>query len=271
MVLAGAIRSAGHSARGGLKMDRRLVIAITLGLLGSSQALAAEINILSAGAIEPGLVAAADVFRKESSIEVKIKYATAPAIQQRVGGGEVADVVIAPPAVIDELAKAGKLDAESRVTVGKVGVGIIVRNGAAKPDVSSTDALKRALLDADSVVYNKASSGLYLEKLFERLGAGDNVKAKETRYADGAAVLEHVIKGKGKEIGFGALPEISLYRDKGLQLVGPLPGDVQNYTTYAAALPAAAPPGGNRDGATAFVRFLGTPAAKAAFTAKGIE
>jgi molybdate transport system substrate-binding protein len=252
-------------------MDKRLVVAIALGLLGSSPALAAEINILSAGAIEPGLAAAADVFRKDTGIEVKIKYATAPAIQQRVGAGEAADVVIAPPAGIDELAKAGKLDAESRVTVGKVGVGIVVRNGAARPDVSSPDALKRALLDADSVVYNKASSGLYLEKLFERLGAGDNVKAKETRYADGAAVLEHVINGKGKEIGFGALPEISLFRDKGLQFVGPLPGNVQNYTSYAAALPASPPPGGNRDGATAFVKFLGTPAAKAAFSAKGIE
>ena len=157
-------------------MDMRLVVAIALGLFGSSPALAAEINILSAGAIEPGLAAAVDVFRKDTGTEVKIKYATAPAIQQRIGGGETADVVIAPPAVIDELAKSGKLNAEGRVTVGRVGVGIIVRDGAAKPDVSTSDALKRALLDADSVVYNKASSGLYLEKLFERLGAGPNVK-----------------------------------------------------------------------------------------------
>jgi molybdate transport system substrate-binding protein len=255
-------------------MDKRLVVAITLGvaitfgLLGASPAVAAEINILSAGAIEPGLAAAVDVFRKETGYEVMIRYATAPAIQQRIGGGETADVVIAPPGIIDELAKSGKLDAEGRVTVGRVGVGVIVRDGAAKPDVSTSDALKRALLDADSVVYNKASSGLYLEKLFDRLGAGDNVKAKETRYADGAAVLEHVIKGKGKEIGFGALPEISLYRDKGLQFVGPLPADAQNYTSYAAA-PAKAP--ANRDGAIAFVTFLGTPAAKAAFAAKGVE
>ena len=250
-------------------MNKRVLLAMVFSFAtAASPALAAEINILSAGAIEPGLVAAVDLFRKDTGSEVKIKYATAPAILERAGGGEAADVVIAPPAVIDELAKAGKLDGQGRMTVGRVGVGIIVRNGAAKPDVSSTEALKHALLDADSVVYNKASSGLYLEKLFERLGVGNAVKAKETRYADGAAVLEHVIKGKGKEIGFGAIPEISLYRDKGLQYAGPLPADAQNYTSYAAA-PATAPV--NRDGATAFVKFLATPAAKAAFAAKGVE
>jgi molybdate transport system substrate-binding protein len=239
-----------------------------LGLAVSRPAFAAEINIISAGAVESGIVAAADAFRGETGTEVKMKFATAPAIQQRFGGGEAADVVIAPPAVIDELVKAGKLDGSGRTPVGRVGVGVVIRNDAAKPDVSSPDALKRALLDAESVVYNKASTGLYLEKLFERLGVGAEVKAKETRYADGAAVMEHVIHGKGKEIGFGAITEIALYRDKGAQFVAPLPGDAQNYTSYAAA-PSAAP--ANRDGATAFVKFLATPAARAAFLAKGIE
>ena len=152
--------------------------------------------------------------------------------------------------------------------LARTGIGIAVRKGAAKPDVSSADALKHVLLDAESVVYNKASTGLYLEKLFERLGVGAQVKGKETRYPDGAAVMEHVIHGKGKEIGFGAITEIKLYGDKGAQFVGPLPGDAQNYTSYAAA-PSVAP--ANRDGAAAFVRFLASPAARAAFLAKGVE
>jgi len=249
-------------------MNTRVLVTIALSFLSSSPTLAAEINLISAGAVEPGVVAAADVFRRETGTEVKIKFATAPAIQQRVGGGEAADVVIAPPAVIEELTKAGKLDGSGRAPVGRVGVGVVMRNDTAKPDVSSADALKRALLDADSVVYNKASTGLYLEKLFDRLGVGAAVKAKETRYPDGAAVMEHVIHGKGKEIGFGAITEIRLYGDKGAQFVGPLPGDAQNYTSYAAA-PAAAP--ANRDGAMAFVKFLGSPAARAAFLAKGVE
>jgi molybdate transport system substrate-binding protein len=236
--------------------------------LATSPVLAGEISVLSAGAIEPGLAAAADVFRKETGDEVSIKYATAPAIARQVGGGQTADVVIAPPALIDDLAKAGKLDAGSRETVGRVGVGVVVRSGAAKPDVSSADALKRALVDADSVVYNQASTGLYLEKLFTQLGVGSAVKGKETRYPDGAAVLEHVIKSKGNEIGFGAITEISLYRGKGIDYVGPLPADAQNFTTYAAA-PSTAP--ANPDGAKAFVKFLGSPSAKGALAAKGVE
>jgi len=249
-------------------MNKCVLLAIALGILAAGPAVAAGINIISAGAVEPGVLAAADAFRKETGVEVKIKFATAPAIRQRVGGGEAADVVIAPPAAIEELVKAGKLDGSGSTPVGRVGVGVLVRSGAAKPDVSSADALKRALLEADSVVYNKASTGLYLEKLFEQLGVAAQVKAKETRYPDGAAVMEHVIQGKGKEIGFGAITEIRLYGDKGAQFVGPLPGNSQNYTNYAAA-PSAAP--ANRDGATAIVQFLATPAAKAAFLAKGVE
>jgi molybdate transport system substrate-binding protein len=249
-------------------MNARVLLPIVLGLLASRPALAAEIDIISAGAVEPGVTAAAEAFRKETGTAVKIKFATAPAIGQRVGGGEAADVVIAPPALIDELAKAGKLDGSARAAVGRVGVGVVVRDGAAKPDVSSAEALKRALLDADSVVYNKASTGLYLDRLFERLGVGAQVKVKETRYADGAAVMEHVIHGKGREIGFGAITEIRLYGDKGAQFVGPLPPEAQNYTSYAAA-PSATP--ANRDGAAAFVKFLATPAARAAFLAKGVE
>jgi len=249
-------------------MSKRVILPIAVGLLACGSAFGAEINIISAGAVEPGVVAAADIFRKETGTEVKIKFATAPAIQRRVGGGEAADVVIAPPALIDDLAKAGKLDGSGRAAVGRVGVGVLVRDGAAKPDVSSSDALKHALRDAESVVYNTASTGLYLEKLFERLGVGAEVKAKETRYGDGAAVMEHVIHGKGKEIGFGAITEIRLYGDKGAQFVGPLPAEAQNYTSYAAA-PSAAP--ANREGAAAFVKFLASPAARAAFLAKGIE
>ena len=250
-------------------MKRLLPLPLALAaFLACGPAVAAGISVISGGAVEPGVTAVAALFQKETGAEVKVRFATAPAILQRIGGGEPADVVIAPPAVIDELAKAGKVDGAGLAAVGRVGVGVVVRDGAAKPDVSSTDGLKRALIDAQSVVYNKASTGLYLEKLFERLGIGAEVKAKETRYADGAAVIEHVMHGKGSEIGFGAITEISLYRDKGAQFAGPLPASVQNYTSYAAA-PSAAP--ANGEGAAAFLKFLGSPAARAAFLAKGVE
>jgi molybdate transport system substrate-binding protein len=244
------------------------LLAAGAGLLSSAPGFAAEIRIFSGGAVEPGLVAAVAAFHQQTGNDAKITFATAPAIQQRIGAGEAADVVIAPPAVIAELAKSGRLDGQNRVAIGRVGIGIVVRSGTAKPSVTSAEDLKRAVLDATSVVYNKASTGLYLEKMFDRLGVGPDVKAKEVRYPDGAAVMEHVIKSTGKEVGFGAMTEISLYRDKGLQFVGPLPADVQNYTSYAAA-PTSAP--ANRAGAMEFIKFLATPAAKTAFAAKGVE
>jgi molybdate transport system substrate-binding protein len=149
-----------------------------------------------------------------------------------------------------------------------VGAGIIVRSAAAAPDVSSVDALKRALLAADSVVYNTASTGLYLDKLFAKIGILEELKPKTTRYPDGASVMEHVIKGKGSEIGFGAITEIKMYEPKGLKLVGPLPADVQNYTSYEAVVMSGAPAA---DAARAVLKLLASPAGKAAFVSGGVE
>jgi len=228
---------------------------------------AAEIKVLSAGAVEPGLKAAASAFQKESGHELKLTFNTAPQIRKRIGDGEVQDVVIAPPALIDELSKAGKL-APQRADVGRVGMGVAVRPGAPVPDISSAEALKKSVLAADSIVYNRASSGLYFEGLLKKMGVYDQVEKKSTRYADGAAVMDHVLKGKGREIGFGPITEILQHRDHGLKLVGPLPAEVQNYTSYAASVMTGAASG---SAAQDLVRYLGTPAAKKIFVAAGIE
>jgi molybdate transport system substrate-binding protein len=228
---------------------------------------AAEIKVLSAGAIEPGLKAAAAAFQKASGHQVAITFNTAPQIRKRLESGEVHDVVLAPPAVIDEFAKAGKLSQE-RANVGRVGLGAAVRPGAPAPDLSSAEALKKSVLDAESIVFNRASTGIYFENLLKKMGIYDQVEKKTTRYADGAAVMEHVLKGKGREIGFGPITEILLHKGHGLRLVGPLPADVQNYTSYTAAVMNGAASSG---AAQEFVRYLATPGAKALFTAAGIE
>ena len=225
--------------------------------------LATEINVLSGAAVEPALIAAADVFRKRTGNNVKITFATTPDIRRLIGAGETPDVVIAPPATLDELAKSGKIDAAAQVPLGQVGVGIVIREGAPKPDVSTTDALKRAVLDADSVVYNRASSGLYVEGLLQRLGLAELIQAKTKRYI-GTDMIEPLIHGKGKEIGFMPVVQILNWRGRGLQLVGPLPADIQNYTTYAAA------PAARSEGGLTFVRFLGTSEAKGIFASEGI-
>jgi len=229
--------------------------------------MAAEIKVLSAGAVEPGIRAAAGAYEKQSGNTVRITFNTAPEIRKRVDGGEAFDVVIAPPAALDEFSAAGKVAAE-RVSLGRVGLGVAVRPGAEVPDISSTESLKRAVLQADSIVFNRASTGIYLENLFKKMGLYEQILPKTTRYPDAGAVMEHVLKGKGREIGFGPVTEILLQRDKGLKLVGPLPADIQNYTSYAAAPMSKAT---NAEMARAFVRYLGGSESKALFVAAGVD
>jgi len=124
------------------------------------------------------------------------------------------------------------------------------------------------VLEADSVVFNRASSGLYVERLMEKLGLSEQIKAKTVRHPDAQEQFTHILNGKGREIGFGGLTEIVRWRDKGLRLVGPLPPDIQNYTIYTAAL-ASAPP--NPEGARAFFAFLASPAAKAILKSNGVD
>lgn len=225
---------------------------------------AGEINVLSGAAVEPALIAAAKVFRERSGNTVTITFATTPDIRRRIGAGETPDVVIAPPATLGELAKPGNIDSAAQVSLGRVGVGVVIRDGAPKPDISTTEALKQAVLDAESIVYNRASSGLYVEGLLQRLGLAELVAAKTRRYI-GTDMIEPLIHGEGKEIGFMPVVQILNWRGRGLQLVGPLPDEIQNYTTYAAA------PASRSEGGRSFVRFLETPEAKAIFAGIGIE
>jgi len=234
--------------------------------LAGAAAQAAELQVLSAGAIEPGLKAAAAAFEKQTGHNVKISFNTAPELKKRMESNSAFDVVIAPPAVIGEFAAASKL-AETRANVGRVGMGVAVREGAPVPDISSAEALKRSVLDADSLVFNRASTGLYLEGLLKKMDIYAQVEGKTTRYPDGAAVMEHVIKGQGREIGFGAVTEILLYQGKGLKFVGPVPAEVQNYTSYTAAPLAFSK---QQELAQQFVSFLAGPVGKPLFIAAGV-
>lgn len=227
-----------------------------------------EIRVLSAGAVKAGLAGLIDAFRRETGHDVKVEFATAPAIRKRLAGGETVDVLIAPPAVLDDLEKAGKAAAANRATVGRIGVGVMVRDGAPLPEIATVEEFKQSLLNAESVVYNQASTGIYLAGLFDRLGIAEQLKARTTRYPDADAVLNHVIKGKGNEIGLGATTVIIESEKKGLKLVGPLPAEIQNYTTYAATMLADGPAA---DAARALVSYITTPAAKAALAATGVE
>lgn len=245
--------------------SRPLVLMLALAALIASRPARADIRVLSAGAVETGIASAAQAYTGATGVKVSVAIGTGPELLRRIGAGEVADVVIAPDAGMDQLIKTGAADGARRLALGRVGVGVAVRDGASIPDLSTPDALKRALMAADRVVYNQASTGLYVDGLLKRLQV--DVSAKTVRYADGNGVMGHIQKGGGVEIGFGALTEILMYRGKGVALAGPLPEAVQNYTAYSAApLAKAAQP----EEARRFIDYLAGPG-RTAFTATGIR
>jgi molybdate transport system substrate-binding protein len=143
-----------------------------------------------------------------------------------------------------------------------------VRDGAPLPNITTVEEFKQSLLSAESLVYNQASTGIYLERLFDRLGIAAELNRKSTRYPDFAAVLDHISKGKGREIGLGATTVILENSAKGIRFAGPLPAEIQNYTVYAAV---AVDDSAVSEAVQQFVRHLTTASAKSQLRAAGIE
>jgi molybdate transport system substrate-binding protein len=194
----------------------KTLIPLAIAMFAGSAA-AAEITVLSAGAVEPGLYAFSEIAKRETGHTLVVRFNTGPQIANRLAKSEVFDILISPPPALAQAQKDGQIAADTKTPVGRVGAGVVVKAGAPLPDVSSVDALKRAILAADAIVYNTASTGIYLDKLFAQLGILDAIKPKTTRYPDGASVMEHVIRGNGSEIGFGAITEIRQFEPKGIE------------------------------------------------------
>lgn len=239
-----------------------------IALLAALPAAAADLAVFSAGAMEPGLRRLIPSFERETGHTVSLTIAVPNVLRQRIEAGERPDVLIAPPPVVEALSRAGTLREEGQALVGRVGVAVVVRAGAPVPDVSSPEALRRALLECESLVFNRASTGTYFERVLDGMGIADAVRGKTTRYPDGNAVMEHIIRGAGREIGIGPVTEIRLYEARGLRLVGPLPSPLQNHTSYVAALLGSRPEPGT---AAAFIRYITGAAARSVFAETGVE
>ncbi len=248
-------------------MNRMMAAVTGLGLVMGMTAQAAEITVMSGGAVEPGLKAAAAAFEKQSGHKVKITFNTTPQMRKRVAAGDTFDVVIAPPAAVKEFAAAGKVEAGG-LDIGRVGSGVAVRPGAPVPAIATADDIKKTVLEAESIVFNTASTGIYFENLLKKWGIYEQVQPRTARYTTGAEVMKHALKGKGREVAFGPITEILLEKEHGLVFVGPLPPEVQNFTSYI-AVPMSA--GTQKDAAQALVKFLGGPVGKPLFVAAGIE
>jgi molybdate transport system substrate-binding protein len=186
-------------------------------------------------------------------------------IPSRLERGEAADVVIVAAAALEQLIEDGRVVAGSRVDLARSGIGMVVRAGVAKPDISSVEALRRALLGAKSIAFSASVSGVYLStELFPRLGIAEQVMAKSRRI-EGERVGAVVARGEA-EIGFQQVSE--LLPVPGVDYVGPLPPEVQRITVFSAGVTVAS---GNQDAARALIAFLTSPEAAETIRRSGLE
>jgi len=228
----------------------------------------AKIRILSAGAPKQGVRRCAETFARRTGHEVDIEFATAPVLRERVEKGEAeADILVAPVPLTRDFAAAGQIVAGTDIVIGSVKAGIAVRDGAEPPDISSVEALKRALLAADAIIYNTASSGRHIAALLADMGIAERIEAKTERLPTGADVMVRLADGKApSEIAFGQVTEIRRFGGGGVTLVGPLPPEIAKTTTYAAALLA-----GAVESASALLAYMDTPEARQIYTESGLE
>lgn len=242
--------------------------AITIFLVMNSSANAATVTVLSAGAVEPGLRAAVIEFEAATGHQVAITFNSAPRLKARLANNQFADVVIAPPNIIAEHEATGRFAVADRTLIGRVGIGMAVLSNLVKPNIASEQAFEQTLRSARVVVYNNASTGLHLQKEFDRLGWSSWIASKAERPGSGAEVADRLLKGQGDglEVGFAAITEMNSYTDRGLSYVGPAPGAFQNFTQYAVTLDSQAK---EKDAASALLKFLSSPKTRAIFIARG--
>jgi molybdate transport system substrate-binding protein len=245
--------------------------AIGIGMMANmmaTAATAAEIKVLTTGAFKQVVVALVPEFEKATGHKVVVDNGTVGQLQKRVDGGETFDVLVLSPRGIEDYIKSGKIAAGSNARLAKVGVGVMVKDGAPKPDVSSVEAFKQALLKAKSVGYidpaSGGSSGIYVSGLLDKLGIADQVKPK-AKLKQGGHVSDLVKSGEA-EIGIHQMSEI--VSEKGVTLVGPLPAEIQNYTVYVVGLSTAAK---DAEAAKAFIKVLTGPSAAGVLKSTGME
>jgi molybdate transport system substrate-binding protein len=242
-------------------------IAACLLSIGIRPASAAEIKVLTTNLFQPGLVELAERFKQATGHDVKIEVPRGPELARILASDEPADILLGTTAAVDRAATDGTV-AGTKVPMGRTGIAVMVRRGVPHPNVATAADVKQAVLAADAVAYNTAPSGQILQKLFDQMGISEQIKDKSTRPPNGAQTMQHMVDGKGNEIGFGLSNEMIPYLGKGLELVAMLPDDIQSYTTYDAAVLARTK---SSDAANAFIRYITTPDAKKVFAKSGVN
>jgi molybdate transport system substrate-binding protein len=240
---------------------------IAVFLLLVAPARAADITVLSAGAINAIAKALTPAFEASTGNTVTLRNDTVGGLVRRITGGEAFDVVLMSPAGLDELAKAGKIAPGSSVKLAQVGIGVGVRDGSAAPDINTVAAFRTAMLEARKIAYidpaSGGSSGIYLAKLFQTMGIADAMAPKSVLVNGGLAAT--AVLDKRADIVLQQISEIVAV--PGITLVGPLPPTIQNQTTYAGAVAVGLPA---PDAARAFLATMASPAARSMLEQKGM-
>ena len=246
-------------------MKSGIITAATSALLFSGVGNAAEIKVLSTQATEQPYRELVPQFEQASGHKVTTIFTGTLDANKRLAAGETYDLVIMSSTSIDEHIKGGKVLPGSRVDLAKSGVAVAVRAGAPKPDISTTEALKKTLLAAKSIGYSTGPSGNYVIGMFQRMGIADEIKSKLKQTPTGVFVATLIASGDA-EVGFQQVSE--LIAAPGVDYVGPLPADIQQMTVFSSGILVGAK---EVDAAKALVKFITAPAAAAAFKKRGME
>ena len=246
-------------------MRTKLIIAAVTSLMLAGSAEAAEIKLLASSAIKETYLELLPLFEKATGHKVVAAWSSTPDVQRRIAAGEAADLVILGDSGTEELIKHGKLAANSRTNFAKSGIAVAVRTGAPKPDISSSEAVKKSVLAAKSVAYSAGASGIYLVSMFDKLGISEQVKSKLATVKPGEPVGEAVARGDA-EIGFHQLSE--LIPVKGILILGPLPADIQHITVFSGGVHSGTK---ESDATTALVKFLTAPSVAPVIKKHGME
>ena len=226
---------------------------------------AAEIKVVSVTPLKTTLDELGPQFELTTGHKLTIKYDVSAALKRQIEAGEPFDVALIVAPIIDDLLRQGKVAAGTRADIARGAIGVAVKRGAAKPDINSAEAFKRALLNAKSIAYSaEGASGIYFTGLLERLGIVAETKPK-LRPMSAGAVVQPVAKGE-VEIAVASVPTV--LREPGAELVGRLPPELQHYVVYTGGVGAAAK---DAQAAKALVEFLSAPAAMSVMNSKGLE
>ncbi len=244
------------------------LIALSAAMVTSMSVSAAEIYVMSGGAPKEVFARLTPKFEQQTGNKVKFTYAVITAIREKLAAGETADVLVLPVPVLDGLAKDGKVRADARAMFGTLGVSVVVKEGAAKPDISTKEKFKAAMLAAKSVVHatpGKTPSGTHMGKVMEQLGIADAMANKVIHKPALDGGVQLVASGVAE---IGIYPASEVAGIKGISFVGPLPAGIDLTIVYgAAAMTDSAAP----DAAAAFVKFMAAPENRGVWKEAGFE